>query len=652
MRRGFSLAEMLVLLALLTVMAGLALTASPGAKERGGTRAAAELLASELRAARQRALAEQIPVAVCLPSANGSVPHTQSLYVMEGESLPRIVRTIERADETADTYLVAGTWPGPAWSRAPVAAMSGASFSLSGNWALPFPADPVLVFTPGGAVVSNLPHGDGTYRLLACAGLTYATASVAGGPSFQVDNLHHPVTVLVGQNGLVRVVSGVEGGTGLTLLQGRSTPAAAPAPPPPFPSGANVDPQVSGSVVVLPQPLPGTLPAGVDATVQLGRFLSLQVEARDPDGDPLFCQWRCQESPGGAFSTSAVTRMSWDQTANAWVSLWEWAPPPGATAGQQYHLSCLVTDLKGGAVTAIVGSTGTVETLEKELLLVSSSSRGPGVYDLYTMNTDGTAPRRLAEAPGTEDRYPVLSPDGTKVAFSRNGEVWLMNRDGSGQVRVARPPRYSSIIRWHPLGTKIFFEDALTNSSTDWDLYLVNPDGSHPETLAPNSYKKLNGAPFTIALTQGSGFDVHPNGDRLLVVDSLSNELKEIGYDTATRALTWQASIRSGLTRCPSYSPDGNWIACSDTTLLVAPYTYVAGGPGTVGAFNNLPYDADQPRWAPDSLRLCFIHDLTPGVWTADYATATIERTGTNLRVLTPNVAAGLEWVDPQWLRR
>ncbi len=644
MRRGYSLVEMLVLLALLSVMLLLGLSMSPGTSERGGTRAAAEWLAGELREARQRALSEQIPVAVCLPSANGAVPYTQSLYVLEGESRPRLVSSQKRVDETAGCYLAAGTWAGPTWSRTPAAAMRGASFSLTGNWAPPFPSDPMVVFTPGGAVVSNLPHADGTYRFLACAGLSFT-----GGPIFQLDNLVQPVTVLVGQNGLVRVVTGVEGGAGVTVLQGRGAPPGSPAPPPPLPSAANADPVVPAPAQVLPRPLPGTLPAGVDATVQLDRFLTLRVEATDTDGDPLFCQWRCEESPGGAFSTTAVTRMVWDRAADAWISVWEWVPPPGAAAGQKYHISCLVTDLRGGAITALVGSTGTVETLARDLLLVSSSARGGGVYDLYTLNSDGTAPRRLAESPGTEDRFPVLSPDGTKVAFSRNGEVWIMNRDGTGQVRVATAPRYASVIRWHPLGNKLFFDDGLINTATDWDLYLVNADGSHPDTLAPNSYKKLNAAPFTHPFGGGMGFDIHPNGDRLLVS---SSNLQEIGYDSLAHVLTWQTTLRSGSVSNPSYSPDGNWIACSDSNLLVSPYTYVAGGPGTAGAFTSLPFDCDQPRWAPDSLRLCFIHDATPGPFVADLATASVDRTGANLRILTPNVGPGLEWVDPQWLKR
>ncbi|MEW6284265.1 MAG: GspH/FimT family pseudopilin, partial [Candidatus Eremiobacterota bacterium] len=336
-RRGFSLVEMLLVLLLVALLATLGLVSGGGSRERGGTMAAAEALAGELRAARQRAISEQTPVAVCLPSENGSKPHTQALYVLAGESLPRVGRVVDLSREVPGTYLAAGFYPlsgGLSWSRTPLAAVR--PFDATA-WALPFPADPLLLFTPSGQVQSNLPHVDGEFRLLACSGLSWTPGSVAGGSSFQLDNLYHPVTVLVTQSGQVRVDSGAADASGVTVRMGRAQPAAPPALPPPLASGPNADPVVLGPASVAPVPIPGTLPAGVDATVALGRHLSLRIEAVDPDGDPLYCQWIVQENPGGAFASGAATRMTWDRAANggagAWVSTWQWGPPPGAGAG-------------------------------------------------------------------------------------------------------------------------------------------------------------------------------------------------------------------------------------------------------------------------------------------------------------------------------
>ena len=48
------------------------------------------------------------------------------------------------------------------------------------------------------------------------------------------------------------------------------------------------------------------------------------------------------------------------------------------------------------------------------------------------MNADGTGQQNLTRNPA-RDVAPAWSPDGRRIAFVRNFEVYVMNADGTGQ---------------------------------------------------------------------------------------------------------------------------------------------------------------------------------------------------------------------------
>jgi dipeptidyl aminopeptidase/acylaminoacyl peptidase len=64
---------------------------------------------------------------------------------------------------------------------------------------------------------------------------------------------------------------------------------------------------------------------------------------------------------------------------------------------------------------------------------------------------------------GEGDWAPAWSPDGEKIAFERDGAIWVMNADGSEERVVARPPRFRVFTRpfWLPqAGTEAAARDA------------------------------------------------------------------------------------------------------------------------------------------------------------------------------------------------
>jgi Tol biopolymer transport system component len=70
-----------------------------------------------------------------------------------------------------------------------------------------------------------------------------------------------------------------------------------------------------------------------------------------------------------------------------------------------------------------------------------ASKRPPsnGNGEIYVINANGSGLRRLTRNAATDDA-PAWSPDGRKIAFMRepdgDGEIYLINADGSGQRRL------------------------------------------------------------------------------------------------------------------------------------------------------------------------------------------------------------------------
>jgi TolB protein len=101
------------------------------------------------------------------------------------------------------------------------------------------------------------------------------------------------------------------------------------------------------------------------------------------------------------------------------------------------------------------------------------------------MNADGSGVRNLTRRRGL-DYSPAWSPDGKKIAFAsvRAGKatIWVMRPDGSGRRRLSRV--YGEYPAWSPDGRKIAFDHLdFASGSTDWDIWVMNADGSHARPL-------------------------------------------------------------------------------------------------------------------------------------------------------------------------
>ena len=100
-----------------------------------------------------------------------------------------------------------------------------------------------------------------------------------------------------------------------------------------------------------------------------------------------------------------------------------------------------------------------------------TSARGP--FRIFLAKPDGSGRVQLTtQAAGSADRAPAISPDGTRIAFvtDRDGgfpEIYLMNLDGSGLVRLTSNSMVDGNPSWTPDGVRLVVERCCANGTSD-----------------------------------------------------------------------------------------------------------------------------------------------------------------------------------------
>jgi Tol biopolymer transport system component len=226
-----------------------------------------------------------------------------------------------------------------------------------------------------------------------------------------------------------------------------------------------------------------------------------------------------------------------------------------------------------------------------QIVFVRGNGRSGGFPDvphemIWVVDTDGSdahsvfAPAvpngGVAPPIVSNDRDPSWSPDGTQIAFSREGigitmsGIMVMNADGSG-ARVVRPmvsdPARVSQLAWSPDGTRIAYTYDYVCCA--WHIVFVNADGSGP-TFAPL---------------------IGPRND----VDTQTSD------------------------RAPAWSPDGSRIAFTGQPnvngTVGAPGLWVANATGAPNPTALAP-DGAAPAWSPGGARIAF--ERAGSIWTMD----------------------------------
>jgi len=213
-----------------------------------------------------------------------------------------------------------------------------------------------------------------------------------------------------------------------------------------------------------------------------------------------------------------------------------------------------------------------------------------GNGEIYVMNPDGSAQTRLTNTTAGE-QYPAWSADGTKIAFDSgrdgNQEIYVMDADGTGQTRLTNNAVLDTDPAWSPDGEKIAFYRSPGPSL--FDIWVMNADGTGETQLTSDPAVESDPA-------------WSPDGSKIAFHRFPPRDIYAMNADgTGQTNLT-----NNGLfNRFPNWSPDGTKI-----TFMAGPagtsdiYVMNANGTGQTALTSNGVNGT--PAWSPDGTKIVF----------------------------------------------
>lgn len=111
----------------------------------------------------------------------------------------------------------------------------------------------------------------------------------------------------------------------------------------------------------------------------------------------------------------------------------------------------------------------------------------PGLtYDIHSIGSDGTEPRRLTRSGAWHDSSPAFSPDGHSLLWTRTGatrhndgrtQLWMMRANGKDKRQVRADINRGESADWSPDGRLVVYRSADA-------LKIVRPDGTLVRVIA------------------------------------------------------------------------------------------------------------------------------------------------------------------------
>lgn len=184
------------------------------------------------------------------------------------------------------------------------------------------------------------------------------------------------------------------------------------------------------------------------------------------------------------------------------------------------------------------------------------------------MDADGSNQKLLVDG-----NAPDWSPDGTQIAFSPDGQIWVMDADGSNVRQITQSSTFKAGPSWSPDGTQMVFiliKNPGSPTDPQPEIGIMNADGTNERILTTEDRVNVRREPDGTTTVLETANDANapawsPVDNRIAFWSGIENQYGQIWVinsdGTGSTQLTEDPTHRNS--DDPSWSPDGKKILFS-----------------------------------------------------------------------------------------